>query len=313
MEAVRLFLSEAAREKLAVISFPDLVELFLVHIREKKKSRRYVLDMQARLHFAAKTFTANIADIKTAEMDKWLASMKKNTSRTKNNYRKAIRTLFRFGREKNYLPREAKTEAEFTTSYDLGSEEIGIYTPEQLEILLSRLSPRMLPFLAIGAFAGLRTAEISRLEWQHVRFEQNVIAVPASVAKTANRRLAPILPVLAAWLKPFRKPAGKVLESVRDEFALAALFKQAVDAIKGEDGNPLLKIVHNGLRHSYISYRVADIKNVAEVALESGNSPRIIFSSYRELVMEEEAKKWFAIMPAKERLKEIHAAIADGL
>ncbi len=50
--------------------------------------------------------------------------MKKNTSRTKNNYRKAIRTLFRFGREKNYLPREATTEAEFTTSYDLGSEEI---------------------------------------------------------------------------------------------------------------------------------------------------------------------------------------------
>ena len=85
MEAARLFLSEAAREKLAVISFPDLVELFLVHIREKKKSRRYVLDMQARLHFAAKTFTANIADIKTAEMDKWLASMKENTSRTKNN------------------------------------------------------------------------------------------------------------------------------------------------------------------------------------------------------------------------------------
>ena len=41
--------------------------------------------MQARLHFAAKTFTANIADIKTAEMDKWLASMKKNMSRTKNN------------------------------------------------------------------------------------------------------------------------------------------------------------------------------------------------------------------------------------
>jgi len=41
---------------------------------------------------------------------------------------------------------------------------------------------------------------------------------------------------------------------------LASLFKTAVDAIKGEDGNPLLKIVHNGLRHSYISYRVADIK-----------------------------------------------------
>jgi hypothetical protein len=44
--------------------------MFLVHIREKKKSRRYVPDTQARLHFAAKIFAANIGAIKTAEMDK---------------------------------------------------------------------------------------------------------------------------------------------------------------------------------------------------------------------------------------------------
>jgi len=35
--------------------------------------------------------------------------------------------------------------------------------------------------------------------------------------------------------------------------------------------------------------------------------------SYRELVIEAAAKKRFAIMPAKERLKEIRDAIADGL
>ena len=34
-----------------------------------------VPDTQARLHFAAKAFTANFADSKTAEMDKWLASI----------------------------------------------------------------------------------------------------------------------------------------------------------------------------------------------------------------------------------------------
>jgi len=57
------------------------VTLFLVHIREEKKSRRYVLDMQARLHFAAKTFTANIGDIRTAEMDKYTASRKPASGR----------------------------------------------------------------------------------------------------------------------------------------------------------------------------------------------------------------------------------------
>jgi len=110
-----------------------------------------------------------------------------------------------------------------------------------------------------------------------------------------------------------RRISSSAIGEDRSEFALAALFKQVVAAIKGEEGNPLLKIVHNRLRHSYISHRVADIKNVAEVAMESGNSPRIIFSSCRELVMEVEAKKWFAIMQTKERLKEIRAAIADGL
>ena len=55
----------------------------------------------------------------------------------------------------------------------------------------------------------------------------------------------------------------------------------------------------NALRHSYISYRVAEIHDVAKVALEAGNSAQIIFQHYRELVREKEAKEWFAIMPTK--------------
>ena len=55
---------------------------------------------------------------------------------------------------------------------------------------------------------------------------------------------------------------------------------------------------HNALRHSFISYRVADIKNVDQVALEAGNSPAIIFQHYRELVAEVTAKEWFGVTPA---------------
>jgi len=54
---------------------------------------------------------------------------------------------------------------------------------------------------------------------------------------------------------------------------------------------------HNVLRHSYISYRIAKIKNAQEVALEAGNSPTIIFKHYRELATEEQADEWFGIMP----------------
>lgn len=37
-------------------------------------------------------------------------------------------------------------------------------------------------------------------------------------------------------------------------------------------------------RHSFISYRLGEIQSVPGVALEGGNSPRMVFSNYRELV-----------------------------
>jgi len=63
------------------------------------------------------------------------------------------------------------------------------------------------------------------------------------------------------------------------------------------EGWPAFGWKHNALRHSFISYRVADIQNVAQVALEAGNSPQMIFKHYRELVRPAEAKAWFAISP----------------
>ena len=53
----------------------------------------------------------------------------------------------------------------------------------------------------------------------------------------------------------------------------------------------------NGLRHSFISYRLALIQDAAKVALEAGTSPQMIFSNYRELVTADEAQAWFAVAP----------------
>ncbi len=46
----------------------------------------------------------------------------------------------------------------------------------------------------------------------------------------------------------------------------------------------------NVLRHSFISYRLAQVKNVQQVALEAGNSPAIIFKHCCELTTEEQVK-----------------------
>jgi len=294
---VKFFLDERRKVKLVPIKLPKLVERFLADIRAREKSRRYILDMQARLHTAGKSFTGFTADVRAPQIDEWLASMKDTGGRTKNNYRMALITLFSFARQKGHLPRGQQTEAEFSARYNDKGGEIGIYTPEQLEILLSRIEPRLVPFVAIGAFAGLRSAEIVRLEWKEVRFDQDFIEIKAAKAKTASRRLVPILPSLKAWLNPLCKETGKVLAGVSDEFALAKQFRNAVSVIRDDDGKQLVKIVHNGLRHSFITYRMAILKNAAEVALEAGNSPRMIFEHYRELTTAKQATAWFSTLP----------------
>ncbi|OJV22946.1 MAG: hypothetical protein BGO12_02585 [Verrucomicrobia bacterium 61-8] len=310
-EAVKYFLAERNKARLPSIKFGDLVKLFLENIEEQKKSRRYRLDMQARLNKAKETFSGNVADLHATDINLWLKEMKHTSGRTKNNYRSSLATLLSYAREEGYLPRGVQTEAEFSKRYDGKGGEIGIYTPEKLHTLLFKIEPRLTPFVAIGAFAGLRTAEIVRLEWTEVRFGQKVIEIKASKSKTASRRLAPILPVLAEWLAPMRKESGRVLVGVHDEFAIATQFKKAVDAITDKMGKPLVKIVHNGLRHSFITYRMAILKNAAEVALEAGNSPRMIFEHYRELATGEEAKDWFGARPDKERLATLEETSAS--
>jgi hypothetical protein len=59
----------------------------------------------------------------------------------------------------------------------------------------------------------------------------------------------------------------------------------------------------NKFRNSYISYRVAVTHDVAKVALESGNSPRVIQREYLELATEEDGKDWFAVMPQLSKAK----------
>jgi integrase len=221
--------------------------------------------------------------------------------------------------------------------------EIEIYTPAEMAELMLVASPDHVPFLAISAFAGVRHAEIQRLDWSNVDRQAGIIEIKAGMAKTASRRVIPIVPNLAAWLKDFKRESGavcgyanmvvqfveltrRVNERRRAAWAkknnigaeaLMAADKAAAERLKklplkkrrsrrtlmpgaetaAEEGWAPFAWKHNALRHSFISYRVADIQNVAQVALEAGNSPQMIFQHYRELVRPEAAKAWFSIEP----------------
>jgi integrase len=290
--------SKAREVSLIPKTIPEIVQLLLTKKQAEGASARHIHDRKVRWGRFARDFTGRIDQLTAADIENWLSSLHV-ASRTKKNYRDAVQQLFRFAKSQNYLTKHEPLVTDDVARIRVKEGEIHIYSPDELRILLLHAPLDLMPFIVLGAFAGLRTQEIFRLAWSDIRFSQGVIEVSASKAKTASRRLTPIHPTLRKWLMLSRMSTGPILDFPSyDAFEKARTRFYNSKILKRQD---TCKFVwkHNALRHSYASYRLAKIKNAAEVALEMGNSPSMLFRNYRELVTEQAADEWFSILPAK--------------
>ena len=274
----------------APVKFHVVVDEFLWAIISQGRSARYIEDCTSRLSKAAKAFRGHIQKVTTSDIESWLDSIKA-ARRTRNNYRAVLCRLFSFARSRRYLPRNERTEAELCMKASDRGGDIGIYTPKELAVMLTGIDVKFLPLVALGAFAGLRTAEIHRLDWHDIDLHSGHIVVGKHKAKTGQRRIVPVLPALRAWLMPLGIKTGPVIPRYSGDAPLLRAFRQALEPLK-------VKLVYNGLRHSYATYRLAQVQSADQVALEMGNSPRKLFQNYRELATKRQAESWFAVMPA---------------
>jgi integrase len=267
----------------------DVVDELLARKEADGLSERYVATLRTYLVRFADTFQTNIGSVPTALIVRWLDSLKL-APRSRNNVRQAVVTLFHFARRRGYLPKGQMTEADDVETVRDHAGEIAVLKPVELASLLRKAKPIHQLYLALGAFTGIRSAELLRLEWSEVNFEKGHIEVKARKAKTATRRLVPIQPNLMRWLAPHRGDSGKLFRSRRVVDAAIAFAKRQGIAWTA-----------NVLRHSYASYRLSILPDAARVALELGNSPAKLFSNYRELDRENHAPAWFSIEPKRSR------------
>jgi integrase len=288
-DAVSTYLRVATQNTRPTIKVADLVKEFITAKENEGLSDAYLTDVSRRLKAFAGAFHVDVRSVKTADISVWLRSIKA-TGRNFNNYRNAVCTLFSYARERDYLPRQEKTEAELLGRSKEATSEIGIYSPQKIQTILDAAPKSLSSTIAIGAFAGLRMMEIFRLKWQQIHIGKEHIEVLAKNAKTAQRRLVPISSNLAAWLEMQEHREGRVTPNYQNLTNLSRAVSQACEKAGVE-------MVPNGLRHSFASYRLALVKSADQVALEMGNSPRKLFQNYRELVSLEEAQGWFAVAP----------------
>jgi integrase len=163
--------------------------------------------------------------------------------------------------------------------------------------LLESTTPALLPYVAISAFAGLRRAELERLDWKDIHFDAGLIEVTAAKSKTARRRFVRIEPNLREWLLPVRKNLGRVTP---------ANFAKQFEALRESAG--ITEWPNNALRHSFASYHLAHHQDAAALALQMGHTNSgMIFAHYRELVRPKDAERYWKIRPLPETERKIVA------
>lgn len=254
-------------------------------------SARYLDDLRSKCsRFTRKFGKRPCSAITIDEARRWLVSLKlKPTSQ--NDYRRTVAVLFGFAVNEGYCTENpfAKVDAKKAVQ-----DAPGVVLVDDLPAILHYTREHhadIMPALCIQAFAGLRTAEVERLQWENIRLEDRVIEVNAAASKNNVRRPVHIEDNLAEWLMQYRQRSGLVAPTCY----LRCL--GSLRMIMQEQDKPI-EMPHNCLRHSFGTYYCARTGSTHTTADQMGNSPAVVKSHYRAVASKRDAEKWFAITPA---------------
>ena len=291
------------------VSVADAVAAVLKVKEGAGMSDLYLRDLKWRLGRLSQAFPdKRLSEISTDDIQGFLDGLGVGAV-TRNTFRRDIRTLWGYAAKRNWARMEvaANTEAAKATQ-----KKPDIFTPHQVAALLSTdQDDDLLAFHAIGLFAGLRVSEINRLSWDDVDLTGGFIHVSAANSKTRTRRLVPIQENLKAWLEPIAKTKGPIINGTVNPKTVRPRSAGGTFGKTGEPGTfrrrhaavikaaGLTKWPVNVMRHSFVSYRLAETQDAGKTALESGHDQAILFAHYRELVKPQAAKLYWSISPSQ--------------
>jgi integrase len=287
-DAAKHYLDYLERIKRCNVTVAKLAEEVLEAKRRDGHAPMYIADLRKRLARFCRDFgDRQIAAITVEELDNWLRALD-CAPKSRANFRANVGVLFSYAERRGMIDSNPVLR---TAQPKLVDKPPEIFSVDELAALLNVAETRMpevLPMLAIGAFAGVREAEIKRLNWSEVDQRRGHIEIKSSKAKSARRRIVEMQSNLRDWLRPYAEMTSAVVP---------VNARKKLDAIRKDAG--LTRWPKNGLRHSFASYRLAATHDAPRVASELGHtSPQMLYSTYRELVLPEEAERYWKIVPA---------------
>ena len=271
---------------------PTLAECSALWLARHESDGIGVFQVRTVLNRLVKRFGRDAVDsIGHAELDSWLRSLRDQGlgATTVHNHHRIARRFFGYCRD--YL--EVVTRNPFAKLKERPREHVEphILAPSQMKSCLEAASGnrRLLAFLCLGGFAGMRTAEILRQTWSDIDWENGEIFVrqPKRVAAWRPRRVQ-ILDALRRHLEPLAlQGESKVIPG--GQRTLYLLRKEMMNKL-GMKSWP-----DNCLRHSFKSYHYASFGSNELTASQLGHAGGVSFYVYGSPVVKADAAAWWAL------------------
>ena len=267
------------------------VDEFLKSKGQDGTGERQISTLRLILEQFKEGFPGDCAGMTSRRIDEYLRrnqEERKWSGLTRNHHRSGISNFANWCKQRGYLPRNW-SEMEFVPKARHDRGAVRIFTPEEGSTLLQASQGPLRVLLSVGMFAGVRPSEICRLTWGDFDFDRGEIHVGKQKVRTAGHRMAPLLDPLRNILEPISGQTSAPIYPHSEGYA-----NHQLPALAQRCG---VEWIPDGLRHSFVSYRIAVIRDIFRVSEETGTNPTTLRRFYRKPISEETARRWFEIRP----------------
>lgn len=289
LEAARFWnMHNAARA--ADATFSDVADSYVENLQHLNRRPNTISSARYKYNRIARALGERyINSITRADLERWLKSQKLSPA-SRNNFLRYIRALFNFAVENGYSEHNPSDRMKMIS---VESQMPEIWKPAQVRKVMraaEKIKPPLIPYLALGFFAGLRPSEIRGLEWGDVDLRSRIIAVRPEVAKTRRTRRVDMSANLHGWIRKYRDAIPQTVAPT--SYTTLRRWRKKVMEECGIAAWP-----PDIMRHCFATYYL-QIHDIDSTIKQLGHtSANMLYDNYRGLASDGDAKKFWAIKP----------------
>jgi len=296
-KAARFFVAHGEHSGVETRTVPEVITEYLQEARDCNLRPRSIEDIRNRLTRFQSTFgKVGIHEVTASAVNSWLDGLGLSAVSIKH-YRFVAHGLFGYAVERGYVSANPLTSARRGRKRSGRIEDerlpeaLAVDDVERLLRAAEKSYPRMVPALAIGFFAGLRTSELRQLDWSAIDLGKRHITVRPEVAKRRRQRLVDISSNLVKWLRSCSQKSGPVAPA-------GAAYRYQFDRVRTKASIKRWPV--NAMRHTFASCHVVHWENEAKTAFQLGHhrGVDVLVAHYRALVDREDAARFWRILPS---------------